>query len=408
MQRATLLQLGTACVISTMKIMTLLVLMCEVSSTTQPHRSDNATIVATTSRSSSTSSSANNIADSGSLRNGTRYLRGEDKIRGVLPTVFVIGAQKGGSMSLLELMAQHPLLCGGKHKEPHFFNNDENYDRGADWYKNQFADPKCAQNPKTAKYIDGTPMLHIPDVWKRIQKTYEKEKESTANLKFIVLLREPVSRDYIWYQHVIRADLHSGQRFEDVKTLVEMNEESNFQNADGQDTRRGRYVEQLDNFLKYFRRNQIMVISSAAIFKDSVDILERVRKFIGTAPDASFTQQLPHIEHASLTGIAFELCALRHIPQIDCSYRDKMGAYYSPYNEKLYSWMESTKAEADTNEPEFSPLFEDYKTTPCAKDARAEYNAFLGKEKETIKLREIYHTKTWGFHLPEGACRLVV
>ena len=303
-------------------------------------------------------------------------------------------------MSLLELITQHPTICTGKHKEPHFFNNDENYERGVDWYRSQFSDPKCSKIANKARYVDGTPILHIPDVWKRIQKTYDKERESTENLKFIVLLREPVSRDYIWYQHVIRADLHSGQRFDEVKTLKEMNEESQFQNMDGQDTRRGRYVEQLENFVKYFRRSQIFVVSSAAIFKDSTDILERIRKFIGAQPDPAFSQQLPHIEHASQTGIAFELCAVRHIPQLDCGYRDKMGAYYTPYNEKLYNWVEATKAEADPNEPEFSPLFEDYKVTPCVPDARKDYTAFLSREEETIKLREIYHTKTWGFHLP--------
>ena len=101
------------------------------------------------------------------------------------------------------------------------------------------------KSPSKSKYVDGTPMIHIPDVWKRIQKMYDKEKENTDNLKFIVLLREPVSRDYIWYQHVIRADLHTGQPFEEVKTLKEMNDASNFLNADGQDTRRGRYVEQV-------------------------------------------------------------------------------------------------------------------------------------------------------------------
>ena len=342
-----------------------------------------------------------------SFHNGnhtSRHLRGEENLKGTLPSVFIIGAQKGGSMSLLELMIKHPNLCSGRHKEPHYFNNDENYDRGTEWYKKQFAEEKC-QSSKT-KYIDGTPILHIPDVWKRIVKTYDKEKENKDNLKFIVLLREPVSRDYIWYQHVIRADLHTGLRYEEVKTLSEMNTESNFQNGDGQDTRRGRYVEQLENFSKYFRRNQVMIISSAAIFKDSIDILERIRKFIGVQPDASFTQQLPHIEHASLTGIAFETCALRHIPQLDCSYRDKMGTYYSPYNEKLYSWVESTKAEADPNEPEFSPLFDDYKVTPCVTNSRQEFNKYLGQEDETIKLREIYQTKTWGFHLPEGACHL--
>ena len=352
--------------------------------------------------------SSSSSSSSSSMRQNTttRYLRGEEKVKGSLPTIFVVGAQKGGSMSLLELMTQHPMLCGGKHKEPHFFNNDENYEKGVEWYKGQFADPKCAKNPSKAKYIDGTPILHIPDVWRRIVKMYDKEKENKDNLKFIVLLREPVSRDYIWYQHVIRADLHSGQRFEEVKTLTEMNTESNFQNADGQDTRRGRYVEQLENFLKYFRRNQIMIISSAAIFKDSTEILERVRKFVGAQPDPTFTQQLPHIEHASQTGIAFELCALRHIPSLDCSYRDKMGSYYAPYNDKLYTWVDATKADADPNEPEFSPLFEDYKASPCVNNARQDYNTFLGKETETIQLREIYHTKTWGFHLPEGACHL--
>jgi hypothetical protein len=181
--------------------------------------------------------------DAGARRNATRSLRGNDA--GTLPTVFIIGAQKGGSMSLLELMLQHPNLCGGKHKEPHFFNNDENFGRGVDWYRKQFTDEKCMKSPSKSKYVDGTPMIHIPDVWKRIQKTYDKEKENSENLKFIVLLREPVSRDYIWYQHVIRADLHTGQPFEEVKTLKEMNEESNFLNGEGQDTRRGRYVEQV-------------------------------------------------------------------------------------------------------------------------------------------------------------------
>ena len=355
----------------------------------------------------STSSSNNTLNDyiNEPFRNRTsRHLRGEENSKGTLPTVFIIGAQKGGSMSLLELMIKHPNLCSGRHKEPHFFNNDENYDRGTEWYKKHFVDDKC-QTSK-AKYIDGTPILHISDVWKRIVKTYDKEKESKDNLKFIVLLREPVIRDYIWYQHVIRADLHTGIRYSEVKTLSEMNIESNFQNGDGQDTRRGRYVEQLENFSKYFRRNQIMIISSTAIFDDSRDILERIRKFIGVQPDASFAQQLPHIEHASLTGIAFETCASQHIPLLDCSYRDKMGSYYGPYNEKLYSWVDATKAEADPNEPEFSPLFEDYKVTPCVTNSRQEFDKYLGQEQETIRLREIYQTKTWGFHLPEGACHL--
>jgi len=192
-------------------------------------------------------------------------------------------------------------------------------------------------------------------------------------------------------------------------------------------------VVQLENFVKYFRRDQVMVISSAAIFKvntcdmctwakhrvwphfclspptlchtpsqlkqDSIDILERVRKFLGLPPDASFTQQLPHIEHASLTGIAFETCALRHIPLLDCSYRDKMGAYYAPYNEKLYTWVDATKAQADPNEPEFSPHFEDYKVTPCVADARKDYDGIVSREDEVERLREVRFCLFFPAHL---------
>ena len=341
------------------------------------------------------------------LKSKVRSSTTDEKTKGFLPTIFIVGAQKGGSMSLVDLLMQHPHICIGKHKETHFFNNDENYEKGGEWYKNQFIDSKCTLRSSKSKFIDGTPILHIPDVWKRIQKLYDKEKVNKDNLKFIVLLREPVTRDYTWYQHVIRAELHNGEKFTTIKTIKEINEVTNFQGHDGLDTRRGRYVEQLENFTKYFKRNQIMIISSSAIFRDSIDIMERIRKFIDVLPDDSINKPLPHLEHASQTGIAFELCALRHIPKMECAYRDKLATYYAPYNEKLYEWIEETKTQADLNEPEFLPLFEDSKGIECVEDARVEFDAFLEREVETVELREIYHTKTWGFHLPDGACRLV-
>ena len=79
----------------------------------------------------------------------TRHLRVE--LEGQLPSIFVLGAQKGGSLSLLDLMTQHPLLCRGAHREPHFFSIDENYEEGSKTYKNYFKDAKCGKNLKTSK-----------------------------------------------------------------------------------------------------------------------------------------------------------------------------------------------------------------------------------------------------------------
>ena len=44
----------------------------------------------------------------------------------------VIGAQKGGTTALFELLRQHPDLCLPADKEAPFFNRPELYSRGVD------------------------------------------------------------------------------------------------------------------------------------------------------------------------------------------------------------------------------------------------------------------------------------
>ena len=123
---------------------------------------------------------------------------------GALPSIFIVGAQKGGSSSLFELMTGHPSFCSGDHKEIHYFDNLAIYEKGIEHYKQMFTDPKCSRI-SGARFIDGTPILHYPAVWQRIYDTYSFNVTLRTNLKFIVLLREPVAREYSWYQHTTRA-----------------------------------------------------------------------------------------------------------------------------------------------------------------------------------------------------------
>lgn len=345
-------------------------------------------------------------------RNSTRYLRTEkvdSKIEGQLPSVFIIGALKGGALSLLDLMTHHPLLCGGMHKEPNFFSNDENYKEGPKSYKDLFRDAKCSKNAKYSKYIDGTPMLHLPKVWRRIAETYGNDKEGKKlkdNLKFIVLLREPVARDFVWYQHNLRNGLHKGMKFSDVRTIKEWTEESDFKDAGGQDTRHGRYIEQLQEFSKFFRRDQILVLNSQVIFDDASSIIKNIYQFINVPGQTVPNLVLPRPNHYLETSTAFETCTIHHIPEMDCSFRDSLGKYYEPYNEQLYYWMKATKGAANINEPPFTPSFSSFKDTPCVDDARLNFDVYLSKEEDVIRLREEFQTKTNGFHMPRGQCRL--
>jgi hypothetical protein len=244
----------------------------------------------------------------------------KDKLRegGRLPTIYIIGAQKGGSSSLYELMVKHPQLCGGDRKENHYFDHPLNYEMGTAYFKSMYFDEKC-NKVKGTHFVDGTPILHYPSVWQRIYDTYSDTPHIRDSLKFIVMLREPASRDYSWYEHVTRTgevelfaflqhflpvddfqtklvliqyvittDIFMGEKFSDVKTMNET--------FVGNYTifKKGYYVDQLLAFTNVFKRSQIMVISSVGMYKDTAGMMENIRKFINVEEDDSFLGQLPH------------------------------------------------------------------------------------------------------------------
>src|SRR3569833_1019554 len=56
------------------------------------------------------------------------------------PQAFIIGAQKSGTTSLAYLLDQHPMIGLATPKEPDFLT--VNWDRGLDWYRACFREPK--------------------------------------------------------------------------------------------------------------------------------------------------------------------------------------------------------------------------------------------------------------------------
>ena len=139
----------------------------------------------------------------GAIQNTTRSLASSSPSV-YLPTIFLVGGQKCGSSSLFEMLVEHPLVLKGTHKEKHFFNIEDAYAKGIEYYHTLFV-PNGKMDPK-AMFMDGTPMMDCTVCWQRIYDTYTKAGaiKQRDNLKFIVLLREPVSRDVSGYQVSIR------------------------------------------------------------------------------------------------------------------------------------------------------------------------------------------------------------
>ncbi|TDG48319.1 hypothetical protein AWZ03_005274 [Drosophila navojoa] len=99
-----------------------------------------------------------------------------------LPQALIIGVRKCGTRALLEMLYLHPRIqkAGG---EVHFFDRDENYLRGLEWYRKKM--PHSFRGQIT---IEKSPSYFVsPEVPERV-------RAMNASIKLLLIVREPVTR----------------------------------------------------------------------------------------------------------------------------------------------------------------------------------------------------------------------
>ena len=173
-----------------------------------------------------------------------------------LPNFMCLGAAKSGTTTLFDVLRQHPDVYIPAFKEPHFFDIPENYNNGIEWYeKNYFR--------KADKRIiaDFTPSYFFEkEAPKRIFKDIGSE------IKFVVLLRNPVDRAYSHYLHSVRDD-HENLSFEE--SLKQENERLDRYEKNGDYLsylrnsyfNQGLYGDMLERYLEYFTLDNFLFIN---------------------------------------------------------------------------------------------------------------------------------------------------
>jgi hypothetical protein len=328
----------------------------------------------------------------------------------IAANLFILGAQKAGTSSLFLMMKKHNKICSG-HKEPHFFHYDHEYSKGPEFYGKYFvadasqfhkcglAHPLRGSSIKPGHYfMDGSTVLH--DMFQAAPRIKEFYGESASSLKFIVILREPVSRDYSCYQHYGRNTVaHVPSRFpqyaipfapfvrhQGILTMSELLSHNltvkmRYQSTNvtppydsgNVDFIRGEYVHQLKGFLKYFHRSQLMILNSDYIIANHVTVMNAIAEFLGLkSNDGRWHGPYPHSDHS-----VGSKCVHEHVPPVDCSFRDVLAKYYDPLNYQLMQLLNDTKSEAPPMEPPFPPFGDSYQGVICVKDARATLNEIL-------------------------------
>lgn len=205
------------------------------------------------------------------------------------PSFLIIGAARSGTTSLYEYLIQHPQVLPAAGKEVYFF--DKKFHKGINWYKSFFPFKWKKSKLKNLKPITGeaTPRyLHYPHCPKRVHSFFPK-------IKLIVLLRDPIDRAFSHYQ-MEREHEHESLSFEksieeeDLRIkneLKRMIKNENYYSVDfyrKSYKTRGIYVTQLQNWFKYFPREQFLIIKSEDFYKEPEKIYKQVLDFLNLPP----------------------------------------------------------------------------------------------------------------------------
>lgn len=191
------------------------------------------------------------------------------------PDFLVIGAPKSGTTSLFHYLSQHYQIIPPEYKEPAFFawHNKKGYN----WYLSKF--PKLNNKGKRLTF-EATPMY-----------LYNESSPSLINMylpevKMISILRDPVERAYShWnFYHTSKyinetewriSNIKDNRSFEEAVT----HELNGYILSDAHAYLKiGCYKEQINRFLTYFKREQML-------FLDYRDMKRNINKFLTSVCD---------------------------------------------------------------------------------------------------------------------------
>jgi hypothetical protein len=199
-----------------------------------------------------------------------------------LPDFLVIGAQKAGTTALYAYLRWHPEISGPFWKEVSFF--DRHWWRGEAWYRGQLP---LRTDGKLVGEASPSYVFH--------PLAPERVYALVPAVRLILLVREPAERAYSHYQHEVALG-REPLSFEDAL-------EAESERLAGQVDRlradprafsrswwdhayvaRGLYADQIERWLEFFPRDQILVLTTDELGMRPAETYASVLAFVGSSP----------------------------------------------------------------------------------------------------------------------------
>jgi hypothetical protein len=185
--------------------------------------------------------------------------------------------------------------------------------------------------------MDGTPNYltypqHVYDIYS------QAPGDIMARLKLVIVLREPISREFLQYQQRVH-DFHQAKDKKNgwymdvvdqkgsVMTFDQYSESVLKDRLNGKSSfaTEGKYVDHLKQWFQLFPRHQLLILSFDELRNDPKKVQWRLEKFLGKKLEIG------------------ELGKIAEIVNVPPRAKEILGPLFDPKNEELYEFLKSHK-----------------------------------------------------------------
>lgn len=286
------------------------------------------------------------------------------------PTLFLLGVQKAATTSLFDVLKTRHKICGAEEtsllkkcsdcneKETHFFTQQTTHKgkkihMSDSEFKALYPEHRLS---KCGRFMEGTPSLQEPNLGREIANKLPTSIHS--EVRMVLVLREPVSRDLSWFNHQLDNYHTEGGSFSKVFHHAPSYEEyakKNLKQAKGckhefDDAKCahmtghvlawGMYAPQIKSLLKHWERKHMFIVQMDHLLDKTHSTLEKLYKFAGFSGSAPSTLPKDNTHDGPWK-----------ISSMPCHIKKELKEFYAPYNKELYEMMRKE------NGPHSEPVF---------------------------------------------------
>ena len=267
----------------------------------------------------------------------------------IVPNFLVVGAMKCATSTVIDFLEHHSQVYVKPFSEPNFFNEDENWEKGSDWYDQFFQTDQqfkiCGEGTNNYTNLE------------RFPHTLDRILSYCPDVKILYTVRHPIDRmTSAWIQN--RIDIPNevpATLSEAVENLPEIFVDQSM------------YWKQLSEYLKYFDKSKIWVGFLEDLKTNPDNFFEEICTFLdidqesqekGLHKNSSSAKQVPNKLYSKVKSIPlvdtiknsfpqnlrraikdkYLSTPAKEVPQLSAEVKEKIVATLKPDAEQLLSY----------------------------------------------------------------------